>query len=104
MGWGLCGWVGGGVPLIIALHVSRGEIAQELTRSTSLSVEIGSVILHFGNVPPLISSESLAALLSPPASSSSSSSLCASIDSLHSAALIFHASVLWCDSHVSKWL
>lgn len=88
------------VPVVIALHASWGEIVQELTRSTSRQVVIGSVILHFGNVPPLISSESLSAPSPRPASSPPS----ASVSSPRSAAPIFHASVLWCDSHVSKWL
>lgn len=35
------------VPVVIALHARWGERAQELTRSTSLHIVIGSVIRHF---------------------------------------------------------
>lgn len=45
--------VGGYVPVVIALHVrcSERESSPELTRSTSLTTVIGSVIQHFENIP-----------------------------------------------------
>lgn len=42
--------VGSFVPVVIALHARWGERAPELTRSTSLHTEIGSVTGHFDNI------------------------------------------------------
>lgn len=97
--------VGVHVPAVIALHARWGERAPELTRSTSLHIVIGSVIQHFENIPARCGGEVCHSASLPlcfpwlP-----SSSLPDSVSSLRSAALIFHANVLWCDSHVSEWL